>query len=65
MARRGQNQASVSLAPSKELTKRMKLDLFNIFVPAMQNAVANISLFPAFLPSIKQVVKIFEEDASD
>lgn len=53
------------LAPSKELTKRMKLDLFNLTYPAIQGMLAQPQNIPILLPPIKQIVKVYEEDSSD
>ncbi len=53
------------LAPSKELTRRMKLDLFNLVYPAMQTMLAMPINIPLLLPGIEQIVKVYEEDVSD
>jgi DNA-binding transcriptional MerR regulator len=53
------------LAPSKELTKRMKLDLFNLVMPAINQMVAQPQFIPILLPSIKQIIKVYEENVKD
>jgi len=53
------------LAPSKELTRRQKLDLFNIVYPAIQTMLAQPMHIPVLFPSIKQIIKVFEEDQKD
>ena len=53
------------LAPSKELTKRMKLDVFNLINPAISNMLAQPQHIPTLLPSVKQILMVYEEDAKD
>lgn len=53
------------LAPSKELTKRSKLDLFNMINPAIQIMLNAPQFIPILLPSIEQVVKSYDEDIND
>ncbi len=53
------------LAPSKELTKRMKLDLFNLLNPAIQAMISMPRHIPALMPGIKQIIKVFEEDVKN
>ena len=53
------------LAPSKELSKRMKLDLFNLVQAAMQGMLAQPQHIPVLLPPIKEIIKVYEEDVKD
>ena len=53
------------LAPSKELTKRMKLDLFNLVYPAIQGMLAQPQFVPILMPPIKQIIKVYEENVKE
>ena len=53
------------LAPSKELTRRMKLDLFNLVIPAIQGMLAQPMFIPILSLPIKQIIKVYEEDERD
>lgn len=53
------------MAPSKDLVKRMKLDLFNLVYPAIQGMLAMPQNISILLPPIKQVLKAFEENVKD
>lgn len=53
------------LAPSKELTKRMKLDLFNLVQPSIAGMLAQPMNIPILLNPIKQIIKVYEEDVKD
>ncbi len=53
------------LAPSKELTKRMKLDLFNLVLPAIDKMLLQPMNIPVLLPPIKQIIKVYEENVKD
>ncbi len=53
------------LAPSKDLLKRMKLDLFNMVYPALQAMLAQPQNISILLPSVKQIVKVHDEDVKD
>lgn len=53
------------LAPSKELTKRQDLDMFNLVFPSIQSMAANPMLVPVLMPPIKQIIKSFEKDVKD
>lgn len=53
------------LNPSKELSKRLKLELFNLVNPALQAMIANPSTIPVIMPSVKQILKVYEEKPSE
>lgn len=53
------------LAPSKDLTRRMKLDFYNLVFPSIEKMVAAPQFIPFLLPPIKQIVKIYEENLTD
>ena len=53
------------LVPSKDLEKRMKLDLFNLLYPAIQSMMATPQHIPGLLPPIQQIIKVFDEDIRD
>ena len=53
------------LAPSKELTRRMKLDVFNLFFPALQNALNAPMLIPALMLPMKQILNVYDMEPSD
>ena len=53
------------LAPSKELLKRMKLDMFNLVYPAIQGMLTTPQFIPMLLPPVKQIVKVFDEEMKD
>lgn len=53
------------LAPSKELVKRMKLDMFNLVYPAIQTMISMPQYIPVLMPPIKQIIKIHDEDIKD
>lgn len=53
------------LAPSKELTKRMKLDLFNLVFPATQTMLGNPMTIDLLFPQLKQIIKVYEENPKD
>ena len=53
------------LAPSKELTKRMKLDLFNLVMPALDKMLLQPQFIPVLLPPTKQIIKVYEENVKD
>ena len=53
------------LVPSKELTKRMKLDLYNLVIPAVQMMLQQPQFIPMLLPPTEQIIKVFDEDVKD
>lgn len=53
------------LAPSKELMKRQKLDLFNLVQPSIQGMLGAPQFIPVLLPPIKQILKVYDEDVND
>lgn len=53
------------LAPSKELLRRSKLDLFNLVIPAIEKMLQMPQFIPILLPPIEQVVKAYDEDSGD
>ena len=53
------------LAPSKELMKRMKLDLFNLIYPAIEKMLMTPQFIPMLFPPIKQIIKVYDEDIKD
>lgn len=53
------------LQPSKELSKRLKLELFNLVNPALQAMLANPIAIPIIMPSVKQILKVYEEKPAD
>ena len=53
------------LVPSKELMRRMKLELFNIIAPLIQTMVATPDLIPFMLPPLKITVKTYDEDPKE
>lgn len=53
------------LAPSKDLLKRMKLDLFNLVSPYLQMMLAQPQNIDILLPAVKQIIKIHDEDIKD
>jgi hypothetical protein len=53
------------LRPSKELSKRNDLDLFNLVFPSIQAMAANPSLVPALMPPIKQIIAAYDKDPKD
>lgn len=53
------------LAPSKELMRRMKLDLFNLIMPALQMMLQQPAFIPTMLPPVKQIIKVYDEDLKE
>lgn len=53
------------LAPSKDLMKRQKLELFNLTSPYIQMMLAQPQFIPIMLPSLKQIVKVHDEEVKD
>jgi hypothetical protein len=53
------------LVPSKELTRRLDLDLFNLVYPSIQAMTAAPRLIPVLLHPIKQIIKSFQKDYKD
>lgn len=53
------------LAPSKEITRRMKLDLYNLIYPSIEKMLAQPQFIPMLLPSVKQILKVYDEDIND
>ncbi len=53
------------LVPSKELMRRLDLDLFNLVYPAIQSMVATPGLVPALIHPIKQIIGSFGKDHKD
>jgi hypothetical protein len=53
------------LAPSKELTRRMKLDLYNLIYPSIEKMLAQPQYISILMPSISQILKVYEEDEND
>lgn len=53
------------LAPSKDLTKRMKLDMFNLIVPAIEKMLLAPQHIPVLLKPITEIVKVYDEDVDD
>ncbi len=50
------------LVPSKELSRRLDLDLFNLVYPAIQAMTAVPRMIPILLQPIKQIIKSFQKD---
>jgi len=50
------------LAPSKELQRRQKLDMFNLVYPAIQTMLATPQFIPILMPPIKMIVKAYDQD---
>lgn len=50
------------LAPSKELTRRQKLDLYNLVMPAINMMLATPKMIPMMLPPTEAIIKVYEED---
>lgn len=53
------------LVPSKELMRRLDLDLFNLVYPSIQAMVANPGLVPALINPIKEIIGSFGKDHKD
>ncbi len=53
------------LRPSKELSKRNDLDLFNLVFPSIQTMATNPMMVPVLMPPIKQILKVYEKDIKD
>ena len=53
------------LAPSKELTRRMDLDLFNLVMPSIQAMVTAPLTIPVAIHPIKQIIKSFGKNIKD
>jgi hypothetical protein len=53
------------LAPSKELSRRMKLDLYNLVVPAINMMLQSPQFIPMLLPPTKAIIKVYDEDIKD
>jgi hypothetical protein len=53
------------LAPSKELEKRLKLDLFNLVYPAIQAMLGAPMSIPILMKPIKQILKAYDEDSKE
>lgn len=53
------------LAPSKDLEKRNDLDLYNLVFPSIEKMAINPLMVPALMPSIKQIVKIFDKKVEE
>lgn len=53
------------LVSSKELTRRLDLDLFNLVYPAIQAMVSNPILVPVLIHPIKQIIESFGKDPQD
>lgn len=53
------------LVPSKELTRRLDLDLFNLIYPSIQAMLAAPKMIPALIHPIKQIIESFGKDPQD
>ena len=53
------------LAPSKELTRRLDLDLFNLVYPSIQAMVQAPAVIPVLIHPIKQIIKSFNKNPKD
>lgn len=53
------------LAPSKDLTKRMTLDMFNIVYPAIEKMLVQPQFISILLPPLKKIVTTFEQEIPD
>jgi hypothetical protein len=53
------------LVPSRELEKKMKLDLFNLVYPAIQTMTQQPTYIPMLILPIKQIIKAYDEDTED
>lgn len=53
------------LAPSKELSRRMDLDLYNLIFPSIEKMLALPQFIPVLMPPIKQVLKAYDKDVKD
>lgn len=53
------------LAPSKEIQKRMKLELYNLIYPAILQIVQMPQFISILLKPIKQILKAYEENDKD
>ena len=50
------------LAPSKELDRRMKLDLYNLVMPAINLMLATPRFIPIMLPPTQEIIKTYDVD---
>lgn len=53
------------LAPSKELSKRNDLDLFNLVFPSIQAMATNPMLVPVLMPPIKQIIEVYDKNPDE
>jgi hypothetical protein len=53
------------LVPSKELERRLDLDLFNLVYPSIQAMIANPAMIAVLILPIKEVIKSFDKDPKE
>ena len=53
------------LKPSKELSKRNTLDLYNLVFPSIQAMAATPQLVPVLMPPIERIIRVYDHDPRD
>uniref|UniRef100_A0A6M3XRN5 Portal protein n=1 Tax=viral metagenome TaxID=1070528 RepID=A0A6M3XRN5_9ZZZZ len=53
------------MSPSKELTRRLDLDLFNLIYPSIQAMLQSPQFIPILTQPIKQIIKAFDKSVKD